>query len=101
MRVEVFKITSDDWYPSYHLDSWHQGVQKQGLVEVAFVQTGPDPKNGLGEWRVCVWGGDDCGMERDYPGTTGETECWTMFLQVIGLQDVTMNKLKTLGFRSA
>lgn len=94
MRVDVYKETKDDWYPEFQLTD---GTK---LVRVSFTQTGPDPKKFNGEWRVCVWGDDDCGMERDYQGDQ-ETECWNMFLEVIGLKTVDVGILKKLGFVSA
>ena len=92
MRVDVFKRTEDDWLGSYRIEG---DCRVNMLVEVKFTQTGPDPKHGDGAWRVCVWGNDDCGMERDY---TDETEAWNMFLQVIGWEFVNINKLKNNGF---
>lgn len=92
MNVEVFKHTSEDWFPSYKMDGG-----RTSLVEVCFTQTGPNPPI-AGDWRVCVWGGDDCGMERDF---SSETEAWNCFLQVIGLKDVTRAALKERGFSSA
>lgn len=97
MRVDVFKRTSDDWCPSYELSQWNNGVERQKLVEVSFTQTGPTPPTD-GEWRVCAWGGDDCGMERDF---TDEKTAWCCFLEVIGLEDVTMATLKERGFVGA
>lgn len=92
MRCDVFKRTTDQWYPSYQ-------IERDGpmLVEVSFTQTGPYPPTS-GEWRVCVWGADDCGMERDF---TDESSAWTTFLEVIGMEDVTMAALQNLGFVSA
>lgn len=99
MRVDVFKRTSDDWYPSYELAQWNKGIEHQKLVEVSFLQTGPKPKPLIGgEWRVCIWGGDDCGMERDF---ADEKVAWCCFLEVIGLNDVTMAALKERGFVGA
>lgn len=92
MNVKVFKSTSESWFPSYTIDGG-----KSLLVEVRFTQTGPHPPAD-GDWRVCVWGGDDCGMERDF---SNEEEAWNCFLQVIGLQDVTRAALKDRGFSSA
>ena len=100
MEVRVFKNTSDQWYPSYYLGNWYNGVQPGGsmVVEVSFLQTGPaDTKS---DWRVCVWGADDCGMEKDFDQTK-EAEAWLCFLEVIGLEDVTRTKLMELGFVSA
>ena len=98
MRTSVFKITSDDWCPSYKLSQQHDRVKCQKLVEVSFTQTGPDPKHGAGKWRVCAWGGDDLGMDRDF---TDEKKAWCCFLEIIGLDDVTIAALKERGFVSA
>lgn len=98
MRIDVFKRTSDDWYSSYELSQWNKGVEHQRLVEVSFTQTGPDPKHGGGEYRVCVWGGDDCGMECDF---TDEAKAWCCFLEVIRLEDVTMAALRERSFVGA
>lgn len=87
MRCEVFKITSDDWYPSYKLED------KTKLVQVSFMQI-LLPSS----WLVCVWGQDDCGMEKFF-GT--ENEAWCTFLRIIGLEDVTMSELTKLGLTSA
>ena len=95
MRVEVFKRTQDDWYGNYKI----VGDQRvSDLVEVTFMNllptTGPEPTN----WRVCVWGNDDCGQERDFES---ETEAWNIFLQVIGMEFVNLQALRDLGFVSA
>ena len=92
MKTQVFKETKDCWYPSYKL------TDGKMLVRVVFTQTGPNPKGGDGEWRVCVWGDDDCGMERDYDN---EILAGNMFQYVIGLEYVDMETLKANGFWSA
>lgn len=91
MRIEVFKETTDDWFPSYK-------VYDRKLVTVSLTQTGPDPNAGNGEWRVCVWGADDCGMERDY---TDLSQAREMFYQVIEWEYVNMSELTLNGFVSA
>jgi len=98
MNTSVYKRTSDDWYPSYTLTQRVRSGEPLKLVEVKFTQTGPDPKSGNGEWRVCVWGGDDCGMERDF---ADENEARAIFHEVIYLDDVTMAALRKYGFVSA
>ncbi len=53
------KPTPDDWYPNYEGD----------LVKVRLGIYIPDccAKNkGKKFHRVCVWGADDCGMEKDF-----------------------------------
>lgn len=99
MRCDIFKVTTDDWYPAFKLADWYKGTKPNEtmLVQVSFTQTGPNPPIN-GEWRVCVWGGDDCGMERDF---TNEKEAWCCFLEVIGLDDVNMAALKKRGFTYA
>lgn len=93
MRVEVFKSTTDDWYPPYQLQD-----READLVQVSFIKLRPE-KSGQQLWRVCVWGADDMGLERDYGS---EASAWTAFLQVIGWPDVKQDRLiKELGFYSA
>lgn len=97
MRIDVFKRTTDDWCGNYKIEG---DCRVNGLVNVSMCQTGPNPKNNDGEFRVCVWGNDDLGMERDFGND--ETLAMSVFMQVIGWEDVTINRLKTeLGFWSA
>ncbi len=92
MRTNVFKRTSDDWCPSYTLEG-----REGNLVEVSFIKL--RAHYGDTPWRVCVWGADDMGLERDYKT---ESEAWVVFLQVIGWEDVTQERLiKELGFYGA
>lgn len=93
MRVEVFKLTHDNWYPSHYLKGWHQGVENQMLVKVSFMSLSD------GQWRVCCWGNDDMGLERDF---ATEIEAHTVFLQIIGWESVSQHRLKSeLGFYPA
>lgn len=86
-RVEVYKRTTDDWYPAF--------TSSEGdLVEVSFLQLREDG------WRVCVWGNDDAGMEKDFPHDQ-ENSAFCCFLEVIGMDDVTVDSLVKLGFVSA
>lgn len=86
MRCEIYKQTTDDWFPCYVVED--EGTQ---LVRIKFTHTGS-------EWRVCAWGADDCGMERDF---IDKNEAWFCFLEVIRLEDVTKDCLKKRGFVSA
>lgn len=93
MMVEVFKRTTDDWYPSYRINGWNAGVENQMLVEIRFCQLDN------GSWRVSAWGGDDCGLERDF---SSETDAWNVFQQVIGWNTVNRDQLiNELHFVSA
>lgn len=92
-KQTVFKLTDDDWYPSYYLGNYYCG-QAPGdvlLVEVSFLQLMD------GCFRVCVWGNDDLGMELDFmPYEHPEAE--QMFHQVIALDRVNKQTLTDLGF---
>ncbi len=90
MHCDVFKVTSEDWYPSYKLED------KTKLVQVSFMQV--LLATSATSWRVCVGGQDDYVVERDF---ATENEAWCMFVRIIGLEDVTMNTLKNIGFLSA
>lgn len=90
MRVEVFKRTQDEWYGNYKIVG---DERVSDLVEVAFLNLMPG-------WRVCVWGNDDCGLERDFDSDS-ESEAWNIFLQVIGMDFVNMQALRGLGFIAA
>ena len=86
--ITLFKNTTDNWCPNYH----------ENLVQVTFhgnIQPyiKDDPC-----YRVSVWGADDMGMEYD---TKNENEAYTLFMQVIGLENVNIVDLTELGFVSA
>ena len=60
--------TFDHWHP-YHVLVGHPSGLTTG-VEVRFLELRPftiKEKVYPGAWRVCVWGNDDTGMERDFP----------------------------------
>lgn len=99
MRQVVFKLTDEDWYPSYRLANWYYGVapEETGMVEVAFLQFPkweqcPDPG-----YRVCVWGNDDFGMERDYTATEYDAAL-AMFHKIISWEKIAVKPLESEGF---
>lgn len=96
-RIEVLKPTQDDWYGSYNVEGHYNGIKNQMCVEVVFNGNISSPKE-VPEWRTCVWGNDDCGMEFD---CSTEAECWNKFLQVIGMKFVNRAELSRIGFVSA
>ena len=87
--MRVFKLTSDDWCPAYKIAGYHKGVKGPKLVEVSHF------KLTNGEYRVCVWGADDCGMDFD---TKSGAKALRIFLNVISWDDVTKAALKEVGF---
>ena len=94
-RVSCFKLTDDDWYPSYKLDGYHKGVERPKMVTLTFLQFLHDEG-----WRVCVWGADDCGMHKDFSPEQRQ-DAWDLFLLLLSLPAVNQGKLKDLGFISA
>ena len=92
-RIEVYKYTSDNWCPSFELDNPYG--KGELLVRVS---TMPLMTDGDDRYRVCVWGEDDMGMERDFPDSVDAAD---MFNRVLRLKDVTMSSLESLGFVSA
>ena len=94
MNIDVYKQTDDDWYGNYKVVD---DARVSDIVKVSFCQTGPNPPIN-GDWRVCIWGNDDMGMEMDFDN---ETTALNMFYQVIGLVKVNMSLLKKLGFWNA
>lgn len=94
MNFSVFKETSDDWYGNYIVTS----PCHIELVKVSFYGNISAPLDPEPCYRVGVWGDDDCGMEFDTPD---EKLALSVFMQVIGWDDVKMEKLSNLGFKSA
>ena len=94
MRFLVFKETSDDWYGNYIVTSPYV----KELVEVEFHGNIAAPLEPVPFYRVSVWGNDDCGMEFD---CDNEKLALSVFMEVIGWDDVKMEKLSDLGFKSA
>jgi len=87
----VFMPTDDDWYPSYIAS----GDLK--LVSVS-LYTIPPSSIDSADYRVCVWGFDDMGMELDLE--TAE-EARDLFLVLISKDKVNIDNLVKLGFFSA
>jgi len=91
-RTSIFKLTRDDWYPSYYLEDGRM------VVEVTYHSKLRTFGDSPPVWRTSVWGADDCGMEIDC-GT--EKEAWDKFTQVIAMDYVDRVSLKFMGFVSA
>ncbi len=97
INIKVFKITTDEWYPSFKLSDWYEGNKPERtlLVEVSFKELSNKTL------RVCIWGNDDLGLERDYPETSFD-QAYNTFLNIVA-KDV-VNKqwlIDTFGFYQA
>lgn len=81
-KKEKYVFTTDDWYSTY--------PNKQ--VRVRFCQL---PVN-RSIYRVCVWGADDFGMERDFDSRVDALEMFN------SIQDsTTIKELENLNFQKA
>ena len=79
----ILKPTTDNWCPNYN----------NKTVAVSPVLNISD-----GSFRVCVWGADDMGMERDLKTFAGAQR---IKKKVWKLKVITVKKLKKLGFYPA
>jgi len=95
-RIEVFKLTHDDWHPAYAIDGFLRGCKRTRVVNVIYNGNITQYNKKLKPvWRTCVWGGDDSGMEFD---CDTEAEAWKMFQHVILLEYVDQDVLTALGY---
>ncbi len=83
---DTFVKTSDNFYPNFDGD----------LVNVSMMRL--DLKKST--YRVCVWGEDDCGFERDWESSNPE-EAKKVYFKIVNSGDVTFELLKKLGLKSA
>lgn len=93
-RAECWKKTEDNWIPSYglaDLGAWITGNVRSEMVRVSLYP----PYEGTGLTRVCVWGADDFGMERDF---SEATDAQRIFLHIIQLPFVNQADLLKLNF---
>lgn len=64
--LQFFLKTTDDWHPC-----WNEDEVKVSVIRMKRLRK----SEGLEErgWRICLWGADDDGMERDFDkGDDGE-----------------------------
>lgn len=91
-RIEVYKETFDDWCPSYIRSTANYPNDGPKLVQISFmVLPFSDPK----QWRVCAWGGDDLGMERDFDTYTAALH---IFMKIVSENNISKKFLEDEGF---
>ena len=87
-KFSVYKKTTDNFCGNYMLTNGDQ------LVNVTFHGNISPPNHPL-YYRVSVWGNDDLGFEYD---TDSESDAYTKFMLVIGLENITFDLLRDIGF---
>jgi hypothetical protein len=80
---EVLKVTHDDWYPC--IDDKYVSLKYVGLLTD-------------GMYRVCVWGGDDFGLEKDY---STEEEAKEVYERLKATKVINKRDLFNIGFVNA
>jgi hypothetical protein len=84
-----FKPTRDNWCPNY----------SNNQVRVR-IMCNMENKGKI--WhRVCIWGMDDLGLERDFFGAAQEKDALVVYGRVMNLDYVDFKPLKEMGFKSA
>jgi hypothetical protein len=86
MKNSVFKLTYDNWYPSYKIKGWYNGILEHNLVEIWQVEKG-----------IAAAGADDFLLMKFFET---EEESLRMFLEIIALDYVDKKWLTDRGFES-
>ena len=99
IKARCFKLTDDDWYGNYKIEdvaNYPDGELKgkNKLVDVSLLTLGP----GADQFRVCVWGNDDFGLELDFDSVF---DAQAMYLKLLQLEVINEYDLKQLGFKRA
>ena len=91
-RRTAMMPTLDQWFPNHKLENHPSGLTDG--VEVSFIELRPFRKNPK-LWRVCVWGNDDLGMERDFES---RIDALAMYKKVTSWETVDKHQLTQNGF---
>jgi hypothetical protein len=83
-KIQIFKHTTDDWHPNF----------ENNLVSITLI---PDDSYG-NEFRISIWGEDDCGREKLYKT---ESSALSEFIDIIRLESISRADLKQRGFNIA
>jgi hypothetical protein len=93
-RIVVYKPTQNDWCGNHTIEI---GGEEIRLVRVSLIKMTPFMESKI-EWRVCVWGNDDFGMDYD---CIEKDEAMKIFQEVIALEYVNVVDLTSRGFINA
>lgn len=83
---DKFVWTSDNFYPNFEGNLVNVSMMRLNLEEDTY--------------RVCVWGEDDCGFERDWKSSDPE-EAKRIYFKIVNSGNVTHKLLESLKFKSA
>lgn len=88
-RYDTLKPTTEDWYPTL----------PSGQVRVSCHLNVPN-QSGI-HHVVCVWGGDDCGMEKFFHGESEKKGAHDLYLRICKLPIVNRDPLTAMGLKRA
>lgn len=100
MRKECFVKTYENWHPSYKFegDTQLDGLEDKYLLRLSFgkILHYTDKEY----YRVCVWGQDDFGMEKDFSKDQYK-EAEIVFMKILSQKYLSKGYLEQLGFQNA
>ena len=85
--ITVFKEVNEDWYGNYSIANDQRYLGKYVSIRIS--------KLFGGQFRVCIWGNDDLGMDRDFEE---ESDAIATFQKIMLVEDLTKQYLKDNGF---
>lgn len=92
-RISAFVEVKEDWYGNFRIADDRRFEASQ-LVRVSLILLSTP------EWRVCVWGNDDFGLERDFLADQHEA-AMNLYVQIVTSQFPTQKWLRSLGMVGA
>lgn len=90
-RVVSIKFTNDDWYSNEKI--FHKGELRR-IVTVSLLKLNAS-RSGPWDWRVCVWGNDDFGLEKDF---TDHRQAVNTYIEIVIMNCVNQRPLRDMGF---
>lgn len=104
--IEVWKVTLDNWYPSFKIRENSQFAPSPNQilgVKVVF-RAMPDldemARRGgfyIGGWKVSVWGDDDTGLEKEFTLPDDRQEAFDLFQTIIAMKEVSYQEMLDMG----
>lgn len=91
IKYEFYAPTIDDWYPNFVGNTVRVSVFPLGVTRINIGNIGLHDKVLM---RVCIWGGDDDGMEKDWETTWQKAIDFANDIK----QPISKEELKQLGF---
>lgn len=86
-HITAYKLTKENWFPSYDAPDDQAYLLKVSLMALS---------DGL--FRVCVWGADDYGMEKDQESLK---KAIVLYINLMLLPYIKRNDLVEMGFVTA